>query len=106
MVTLLIGEGAEIEAVDERGNTPLAWAVYGNLAASVEALVQNNANIFASCFLEKNREAGYHFIHDAVWAGHHEVVSALLARDAERQLASRAGDHTPLDLAVRFLFSF
>jgi serine/threonine-protein phosphatase 6 regulatory ankyrin repeat subunit B len=47
IVQLLINSGADIEATDERGKTPLHFAVQSGHAETVQLLIDNGANIYA-----------------------------------------------------------
>ena len=52
VVELLISKGANVDAKDHKGRTPLAWAVYGGYGKPVhvkcaEILIQNGADVNA-----------------------------------------------------------
>lgn len=70
---LLLGHGADIEAVDEGGGTPLHVAAYCNNPACVTALLSWKADI------NRRDDEGHTPLHTAVGRGSYEAVNTLTA---------------------------
>ncbi len=121
---LLLQHGADPNATDEAGYTPLYVAAWNRHAGVVQVLLRHNAQVIlpsahttalhaaswsgdGECVkLLLNAGASVHArdrdgetpLHKAAWRGHLEVVRMLLDRGANPQAKNRAG-LTPLDLA-------
>lgn len=93
LLVALIGHGAEKEALDSTGNTPLLVAAAAGEIAAVEILLQAKANPDAQ------NHSGECALHYAVIRGQADVVGLLLANKAEISLGNKVGE-TALHLAV------
>ena len=93
---LLIGKGANVNARDRSGATPLhAAALKGNLGIA-ELLVGHGAEVDA-------RDGdGLTPLHIAALSGHADVAALLLDRGADREARDRGAGATPLFQAAAF----
>ena len=71
-VQLLLDHGAEVDAADSHGNTPLFYAAGNGSPATIEILIQHNAQVNAT------QEYGLTPIHVAVAGVHPLAIEALL----------------------------
>ena len=90
-----IRSGAEIEARDDGGYTPLILAALYGLDDIVEFLIASGANVNAAT------KWGATALSEAAKGGEHRVVELLLANGADVNHAEYDG-YTPLMRAVRF----
>lgn len=98
IVRLLVENGAHINATDEKGNTPLAWAcVTGDpdRASMVEYLLEHGADV--NC---RNKD-GDRPIHLAVWFDMPDVLEVLLKQEKIDLEPLSPYNMTPLNMAVR-----
>lgn len=96
ILTHLLNAGAELEATDRQGNTPLHHAAESGNHAVAEFLVKAGANMDA-----RNSQRNTP-LHCASVPGHEAVVSYLLRAGADVDAGNASGD-TPLHAALRFL---
>ncbi len=89
-----IAQGADVNAKDSAGRTPLMWAAYHGHADEVEALIAKGADVNV-----KDNEGGTPLLWAAVH-GHTDVVELLIAKGADVNAKDSAGQ-TPLMLADR-----
>ena len=89
IVTALIHGGADPNATDDEGSSPLIRAAFWGNVADVRALLASGANIQAA---DEDSDTALHF---AAREGHAAVVSALLAAGADDAATNAFGD-TPL----------
>ena len=86
---VLIEHGAEVEALDWLGRTPLHWAAQFGLVDVADLLIQSGAEV------DRQGQDGATPLHWAAREGHHEVVRLLLARGAKPDVHDHEG-RTPL----------
>lgn len=82
----------KLEAHDEKGITPLAWAALAGQTEAAKWLLEKGADVNA-----KNRD-GNTPLHSAAFIGELEVVKLLLEHEANVNVRSQRGE-TPLDPA-------
>eukprot|EP00927_Polykrikos_kofoidii_P011257 TRINITY_DN14762_c0_g1_i1.p1 TRINITY_DN14762_c0_g1~~TRINITY_DN14762_c0_g1_i1.p1 ORF type:complete len:579 (+),score=146.94 TRINITY_DN14762_c0_g1_i1:111-1739(+) len=95
-VSKLLQKGADMNAVDGRGCTPLAEAAVGGHVETVRVLLDWKAPLGSN-----PNKAGSDKrtpLHRAAFGGFHETVQLLLERGADKRLKDRSGQ-TPFDLA-------
>ena len=96
IVEYLIENGANIEAKDDYGNTPLHTAAnYGSTLEIVEYLIENGADI------EANNNDGNTPLHHAAENGNLEIVEYLIENGTNIE-AKGDYSYTPLHLAARY----
>jgi ankyrin repeat protein len=93
MAEFLLSEGANINARDKLGYTPLMFAIHGRKSEVAVWLVEKGARI------DVKENNGYTALHNAAFAGLPDVVMALIQHGAE--LDAKAGRETPLHLAAQ-----
>lgn len=91
---LLIARGADVNAEDKHGNTPLHWAASLGHHDIVELFVECHVNI------NHINQAGSNALCEAVQRNHRQIVEYLLSHDAEVNLTDKSG-YTPLCLAFQ-----
>lgn len=74
----LIGKGADIDACDADGDTPLQWAVEKGSLEMAKSLLRNGAQIN-----KRNENTGEVVLHWAIKCGHVSMTELLLARRAD-----------------------
>ena len=94
---LLIGKGAEVNAVDNSGNTPLQAALQDSKLKMAEVLLANGSDckVVNGC--------GETLLHSVCKGGgidRHELCEELISRGASPHLADREGD-LPLHVALK-----
>jgi ankyrin repeat protein len=90
---ILIAHGANVNAEDKHGNTPLHWAARLGHQDIVEILLEYNANV------NHKNQGGVSALSEAIQSNHRQVVEYLLSRNA--QVNSPDNDSlTPLLLAL------
>jgi ankyrin repeat protein len=99
LAKLLIAEGADVNAIDNTGGTPLLWAVMRRKTGLAEFLIQNCANVNFS--LNTPGEEGMSPLHFAAANGEMNVFKDLLAAGARIDGKNNKGE-TPLDLASHY----
>ena len=127
-VTRLVARGADVNAVNQNGSTPLHWAAYRGHAAVVEFLIANGVgvetvNMDGDTALHWAADGGHvavveHLVakgtdvnavnkdgltplHQAAASGHAAVVEFLVSNGADVNAVNKYGD-TPLQLAAWF----
>jgi len=91
-VQTALENGANPNAKDNTGHTPLHWAAIEGHVDVVRVLLDRGANPNA-----KNN-TGHTPLHNAAYFGHVEIVKLLLERGANPRIADNGG-HIPLDYA-------
>jgi len=91
IVTLLIESGADINLKDERGNTPLHLAAFGETEV-VKLLLEQGADVNAT------NNAGETPLHKAVQYPEHKVVCELLRHGGNKSIRNVQG-LTPAQIA-------
>ena len=81
VVVVLIAHGADVQASDERGVTPLHAAAEGGHVAIVELLIENGSDVNARSHAE-GYHAGYTPVISAGQRGHFDIVDLLRAYGA------------------------
>ena len=92
IVEVLLEKGANVNAVDSEGWTPLHFAAQNGHASVVEVLLEKGANVNAV------NSKGCTPLHSAVWGGHESVVKVLIQAGANVNAVDKYG-RTPLDYA-------
>eukprot|EP00752_Nemacystus_decipiens_P008810 g7862.t1 len=87
IVSTLLRKGAYKNVLDNKGTTPLLWATAAGHLATVETLLAAGAN-----FNLRSRDDGFSALHLAAGQGYHKIVSALLRRGADTDVADPNGD--------------
>lgn len=93
LVSTLLEAGADADAADSEGWTPLRASAWGGHASTVEVLLSRGAQVDAS------DAEGRTALRAAAWAGHEEVVRSLLSRGAQVDGQDKQG-RTPLIAAA------
>jgi ankyrin repeat protein len=91
-VSRLLSVGADVNAEDRYGNTPLHLACTNGIVQVVVELLQHGSDVDAK------DNGDWTPLHYACYKGHVVVVQALLSRGANTELKDREGD-TPLHMA-------
>ena len=94
-VVQALGHGADIEARDENGLTPLMWASQQDVAAVVSLLLQHGANPYLT------DRAGWTALHCAASNGSVDGMQELLKACRDGMDAVNKDGETPLLLAIR-----
>ena len=92
VVSLILDKGADIDAEDEEGRTPLIRAVMNGHVDTVKLLLERRAHIEAT--FEANT-----VLMEAVMQNHEGIVKLLLENGAEKEAKNKSG-HTALHLAA------
>ena len=95
IVSALLLRGADKDALNSTGETPLMWAVGRGHVAIVVKLLEAGAN-----FNVHAADDGSTALHLAAYFGHDGIVSALLLSGADKDALTSVGE-TPLMWAVR-----
>ena len=90
---LLVAQGADIEATDNGGDTPLHEAARGNARETAEFLLAKGADI------EATDNGGNTPPLEAAWGNAREMAEWLVERGADINATKNDGD-TPLDVAM------
>ena len=93
VASILLKNGASLEARDHHHLTPLHWACIGGHLELVTVLLKSGADV--SAVNKQNRTP----LHDACIRNHSEVVKLLLSYRADLEATDKDGD-TPLNCAV------
>ena len=80
-----IDEGADVNRLDEKGISPLAWAAVMGQDDAVTLLLEANADIN-----RRNADGGTP-LHAAAFFGHANTVTLLLAKGADRNIRNNSG---------------
>ena len=116
-VKLLISEGADVNARDQRGCTPALTALYGRALAVTDLLLEkggDTATPYMAAYtgdlrgikklLEKNTPVesweGLTLLHAAAAGGHTDVVEFLITKGFETTATTENDDSPPLHYAV------
>ncbi len=91
-VRLAINFGADVEAKDNGGQTPLHWAARRNHIEIAKLLIELGADVNAKKF------DGWTPLHWASWNSHIEIVKFLIEKGADVEAKDNRGI-TPLHLA-------
>jgi uncharacterized protein len=89
MVETLLRCGADVNACDDDGETPLFYAETANLPGVIEVLVKNGADV------NWHRNDGGTVLHEAAFSRHYKCVEALLRNGADVNARNDMG-FTPL----------
>lgn len=95
-VQILLDAGADIEAMNNAGNTALHYAAATSKSECVRILIENGANVEA-----KSLNSGFTALHYATQRGDVDCTLLLLDKEANLDAKDNNGD-TPLHLATRF----
>ena len=99
-----LADGADVNAKDAGGGTPILDAAYSGQKEIVELLIENGADVNAKIVNAKIENAndvnGMTPLHEAAFGGYKEIAELLIAKGADVNAKSRF-DGTPLDEAVR-----
>ncbi|MBT28688.1 MAG: hypothetical protein CMO01_03425 [Thalassobius sp.] len=93
IIELLVAKGADINAVNEAGQTPLYSAIHADHVQAVEALLNHGASLST-----KYTDNRYTALHLAALDGKYEVAEALLKKGANTK-AKDANGKKPIDYA-------
>ena len=93
-LTQLIDQGADIEAQDQTGETPLTIAALAGHKHAVELLIERGAEVNG-----RNR-GGFTAVHAAAYGGHLDIVQLLVGRDAAINDQENKALKTALHLAA------
>ncbi|KAF3271856.1 hypothetical protein TWF128_000384 [Orbilia oligospora] len=94
-MTVMVAEGADIEAKDEEGGTPLLWAALNGHKAVVRLLVDNGADLEAKDGINERTPLCW-----AALNGHDAVVKLLIDEGADLGAKDHFCNDTPLHLAA------
>ena len=95
-----LAAGADVNAKNDNGATPLHGAAFTGRMEVVELLIANGANVNA-----KDKDGGTPLLHAAL-SGHREIVELLISKGADVNAKVAPSDRsfkgkTPLDLASK-----
>ena len=91
---MLLGHGADVNAIAKLHTTPLHFAVSRNQTAVAEILIASSASLGAS------DEFGWTALHDAARNGHYESAKLLVEAGASGYAGDRYGS-TPVHEAMK-----
>jgi ankyrin repeat protein len=94
IINLLLEHGADIDAVDKKGLTPVCWACYANHKEAFNLLISKGANV------NLQNAYGATLLHLAASRGDGDLVKILLSSRAKLDIKDNDGK-TPLDLALQ-----
>lgn len=95
MIKLLLERGAEVDAKDQGGSTPLRWASWAERFDTARELLLKGAKVNAQ---DKSHRTA---LFGAAGGGYADVVRLLLARSADKSLRGGKDSQTPLEKAVK-----
>lgn len=98
MVRFLLSKGAEVNAVNDSGMTPLEWAVGcdNDNELMVKLLLDNGAEV------NVHRSSGYTPLLEAISRGKEKIVKLLLDHGADVNAQKKENGETALHLAVSY----
>lgn len=101
-VLLLLRQGADIDAKDSSGRTPLFVAASGKTLAFMTASPEEMVSLLLDhgAYINASDKWGYSVLHAALNNGQADVAELLLTRGAYVKTQSQAGE-TPLHVAAR-----
>ena len=91
-----IDDGADVNAKDKRGRTPLLFAAIGGHKEIAEILIAKGADVSPK---SPEYKAGITPLHEAAFHGHKEIVELLINKGADVN-AKNVDGKTPLDYAI------
>ena len=96
-ITTLLDKGADINAEDKNGYTPIHFAAHAGQLRSISVLLDRGADI------EARDENGETLLHWAAWKGANDILDTLSRRGADAHAKNNKGE-TPLDVArIKYL---
>jgi ankyrin repeat protein len=96
---LLIAKGADVNAVDKRGGTPLIWAINGDKPGLAKLLIRNCADV--NFTLSARGEEGMTPLHFAAGHGDIDITRDLISSGAKIDVKNKNGE-TPLFNAAQY----
>jgi ankyrin repeat protein len=90
----LLSKGADVDPVDDDGNTPLITAADRGYINVVKVLLENGAE------MEVRNKKGMSALHSSISSGKEDVAELLMKKGAYLEIKNSEGD-TPLLIAVR-----